>query len=203
MRPEDDMVAYALETDTVLLPYLPELLAYLDELGSNANAISSILDHLDLTMLATVIDLGCGKGAVSVAVATDRNLKVLGVDLFRPFIESCEEFAEKRGVSELCQFIHGDILKLAGNIEPCDVAIFRALGDVLGPLDQTVSVIRQYVKPGGYMIISDGFIKDGGSSDFPGFERYAEHADGRVCLYGREFHQCDLGSAAFPSSVTA
>ena len=27
------------------------------------------------------------------------------------------------------------------------------------------------------MIISDGFIKDGGSSDFPGFEQYADHAE--------------------------
>jgi hypothetical protein len=47
----------------------------------------------------------------------------------------------------------------------------------LGSLDQTVSVIRQYTKPGGYMVISDGFIKDGGSSDFPGFEQYADHAE--------------------------
>jgi hypothetical protein len=70
--------------------------------------------------------------------------------------------------------MHGDILKLAGKIEPCDVVIFAALGDVLGPLEQTVSIIRQYAKPGGYVVISDGFIKDGGSSDFPGFEQYAE-----------------------------
>ena len=65
---------------------------------------------------------------------------------------------------------------LAG-AEGADVAIFAALGDVLGPLDQAVSVIRQYTKPGGYMVISDGFIKDGGSSDFPGFEQYAERPD--------------------------
>ena len=102
---------------------------------------------------------------------------MLGIELFEPFIESCKELAESRGVSELCRFIHGDILKLAGNIDPCDVAIFAALGDVLGPLDQTVSVIRQYAKRGGYIVISDGFIKDGGSSDFPGFEQYSDHDD--------------------------
>ena len=27
------------------------------------------------------------------------------------------------------------------------------------------------------MVISDGFIKDGGSSDFPGFEQYAKRPD--------------------------
>ena len=177
MRSEDEMIAYALETDTALLPYLPELLADLDELGSNAEAISSVIDDLNLTKSTTVVDLGCGKGAVAVEVARGLNLKVLGIDLFEPFIESCKELAGRQGVSELCQFIRGDILKLPGKIEPCDVAIFAALGDVLGPLEQTVSVIRQYAKPGGYIVISDGFIKDGGSSDFPGFEQYAEHAD--------------------------
>ncbi|MDH3350813.1 MAG: class I SAM-dependent methyltransferase [Gammaproteobacteria bacterium] len=177
MRSEDEMVAYALETHTALLPYLPELLADLQELGGNAEAISSVLDDLNLTKSATVADLGCGKGAVAVAVAEALNFKVVGIDLFEPFIESCRELAERHGVSDLCHFINGDILKLAGKIGPCDVAVFAALGDVLGPLDQTVSVIRQYVRPGGFMVISDGFIKDGGSSDFPGFEQYAERAE--------------------------
>ena len=177
MRSEDEMVAYALEAHTVLLPYLPELLVDLQELGSDAEAITRVLDGLNLERSATVVDLGCGKGAVAVEVAEDLKLRVLGIDLFEPFIECCKERAKSRGVSELCQFIHGDILKLAGKVEPCDVAIFAALGDVLGPLDQTVSVIRQYTIPGGHMVISDGFIKEGGSSDFPGFEQYAERPD--------------------------
>ena len=177
MRSELEMVAYALETHTALLPYIPELLADLEELGSNAEAITSVLDDLDLTKPTTVVDLGCGKGAVAVQVAQDLDFKVFGIDLFEPFIESSKELAERQGVSELCHFIHGDILKMVGKIEPCDVAILAALGDVLGPLDQTVSVIRKYARPGGYIVISDGFIKDGGSSNFPGFEQYAEHSD--------------------------
>ena len=177
MRSEDDMVAYALEAPVALLPYLPELLADLEELGSDAEAITSVLHDLNLTKSMTVVDLGCGKGAVAVEVAKHLNLRVIGIDLFKPFIDRCRELAESRSMSELCQFIHGDILKLAGKIEPCDIAICAALGDVLGSLDQTVSVIRQYTKPGGYMVISDGFIKDGGSSDFPGFEKYADHAE--------------------------
>lgn len=177
MRSEDQMIAYALEAHTALLPYLPELLADLEELGGNAAAITSVVDDLNLTESTTVVDLGCGKGAVAVAIAQRLDFKVFGIELFEPFIENCKELAERQNVSERCHFIQGDILKLPGKIEPCDVAIFAALGDVLGPLDRTVSVIRQYVKPGGYMVISDGYIKDGGSADFPGFEQYAKHPD--------------------------
>jgi SAM-dependent methyltransferase len=177
MHSEDEMVAYALEAHTSLLPYLPELLMDLQELGSDAEAVVRALDGLGLDNSSTVVDLGCGKGAVAVEIAEALNLKVLGIDLFEPFIECCREQAESRGVSDLCRFVHGNILKLAGKVDPCDVSIFSALGDVLGPLDQTISVIRQYTKPGGYMVIGDGFIKDGGSSEFPGFEQYAERPD--------------------------
>jgi cyclopropane fatty-acyl-phospholipid synthase-like methyltransferase len=151
MRSEDEMVAYALEAPTALLRYLPELLADLEELGGDAEAIAGVLDDLNPTLSTTVVDLGCGKGAVAVKVAENLNLKVFGIDLFEPFVESCKELAESRGVSELCHFIHGDILKLAGKLKPFDIAIYAALGDVLGALDQTVSVIRMYVKAGGYI----------------------------------------------------
>ena len=202
MRSEDDMVAYALEAPVALLPYLPELLADLEELGSDAEALVSVLRNLNLTKSMTVVDLGCGKGAVAVEVAKHLNLRVIGIDLFKPFIDKCIELAESRSVSEFCRFIHGDILKLAGKIEPCDIAIYAALGDVLGSLDQALSVIRQYAKPGGYMVISDGFIKDGGSSEFPGFEQYADHAEmiARLTACGDtlvsetiEAHDCDHG----------
>ncbi len=173
MRSDDEMIAYALETHSALLPYIPELLSDLEELGGNASLIASVLAEMNLPESATVVDLGCGKGAVAVEVAQSLHFKVSGIDLFKPFIESCIELAEKRGVSELCQFIHCDIMKSQSKIEPADVAIFAALGDVLGPLDKTVSIIRQFVKPGGYMVVSDGYIKAGGSAEFPGFEQYA------------------------------
>lgn len=38
-------------------------------------------------------------------------------------------------------------------------------------------VIRDYVRPGGLMIISDLYLADGGFNDFPGFERYGHRDD--------------------------
>lgn len=169
------MVAYALEAPVSLLPYMPDLLADLEELGSDTKAIVSVLRGLGPTKETSVVDLGCGKGAVAVGIAEELNLRVVGIDLFQPFIEYCEELAASRGVSGLCHFIQGNILKQATKLGPFDMAIFASLGDVLGPLDQTVAVVRQYVKPGGYIVISDGFIKDGKSADFPGFEQYSDH----------------------------
>lgn len=174
MRNRQEMIAYALEIDPALLPYVPELLADLEELGSDAEWIVEVLEALELPDATTVVDLGCGKGAVSVEIADELDFTVTGIELFEPFIESCEALAESTGVAELCEFRHGDVLEMAATTGPFDVAVYAALGDVLGGPDETVRAIRQYVKPGGFMIISDLYLVEGGSRDFPGFERYSD-----------------------------
>jgi SAM-dependent methyltransferase len=177
MRSEQDMVAYALEIDPALLPFVPELLADLDELGSDSELILEALRALRLPKTARVLDLGCGKGATAIEIAQTLGLEVIGVDLFGPFIELCRERAEEAGVAHRCTFRCADILKLIGEIEPADVAIFAALGDVLGPLDETIGVIRQLVKPGGHMIISDDFLEDETTTSLPSYEEYVSRAE--------------------------
>ncbi|NKC01168.1 MAG: methyltransferase domain-containing protein [Pseudomonadales bacterium] len=191
MKREEEMIAYALEIEPSLLPYIPELLADLDELGSDAEMISAAISALNLPKSAEVIDLGCGKGAVAVEVASELGLKVTGVELFAPFVTACEELARVNGVDNLCTFVHGDILKKVGVIAPVDVAIFAALGDVLGRLDETIATIREYVKPGGYILVSDVFLVAGGSSDYPGFEQYAAHDEtiARLTAHGDKLVQ--------------
>lgn len=177
MRSERDMIAYALECTPSLLPHMPELLADLAELGSDADQIVETLAAARLPPATRVIDLGCGKGATAVEIATELGFAVLGIDLFEPFIESCRESAREAGVADLCEFRQGDILKTAGTLQPADVVIFAALGDVLGPLDTTMGVIRQFAKPGGLMLVSDAFVKADGSASFPGFETYTDHEE--------------------------
>ena len=175
MRTESEMVAYALEVDPALLPWISELLGDFDELGSDAAVIVDVLGKLGLPASARLVDLGCGKGAVAVAIVRAFGWRVEGIELFAPFVEACRDRADSAGVSDLCTFRHGDILKLAGRMAPVDVAVYAALSDVLGPLDETIGVIRRFVRDGGYMLICDDFIKDGGSAGFPGYENYAAH----------------------------
>lgn len=170
MRSEVDMLAYSLETEKELLPLLPELLADIWALGSNIEAIVGAVQALGLPPTSRVIDLGCGKGAVSIALAKALNLRVLGIDLFEPFVRECDEYARQNGVWDLCEFRHGNIVKLAGQMEPADVAIFAALGDVLGTRTETMSILRRYVRPGGFMVIYDGFLRRVDGPLFPGFE---------------------------------
>ncbi len=176
-RTEDEMVAYALEIDPGLLPFAPELLRDLDALGSDPELAAEMLARLDLPAQALVIDLGCGKGAVSLEIARQLGTRVQGIDLFEPFVLDCQRQAVELGLADRCTFQCGDINKLAGRLEPADVVVYAALGDVLGPLDDTVGVLRRFLKPGGHILINDDFLQPGGKPSFEGFEGCLPHAD--------------------------
>lgn len=186
MRSETEMLAYALEIDPALLPHAPELFADLDELGGNAEAITALIAGLNLPEGAKIVDLGCGKGAVSIKIADELGLRVFGIDLFAPFIPICEAAARDAGLADLCQFRHGNLVALAGKIEPFDVVVYAALGDVLGPLDETMAILRCYVKPGGYVVIDDCFVGEGGSTRFPRLENYVSYEEtiARITKWG-------------------
>ncbi len=182
MRTEDEMVAYALEIDPAILPFAPELLADLEELGCDTDAIVELLTPLQLPSTARVLDLGCGKGAASIAVAKELGLSVLGIELFEPFVSICRHSTQAQGVSHLCSFTHGNILTLVGQLEPVDVVIFAALGDTLGSLEKTVALLRQFVKPKGYIVLSDCFLHSETQASHELFQTYTTHQKTRERL---------------------
>ncbi len=168
------MVAYALEIDPALLAFVPELLADLDVLGADADMIVEAMRESGVSEQSTVYDLGCGKGGVAVAVAAALGCSVVGVDLFAPFIGMAQAAAEAAGVGELCQFVQAGIGESAATIEPADAVVYAAMGDVLGPLDVTMALIRRYAKPGGFVVVNDSYLLEPNAAVFSGFENYAD-----------------------------
>lgn len=181
-RTDEQMIAYALEIDPILLPRALELLTDLEELGSDSASIVKLIRSLGIGKPASVVDLGCGKGATAIAIASELGLPVLGIDLFEPFVQYCRQAAASAGVNPLCSFQQGNILDLAGRVDPAEVAVFAALGDVLGTPAETMAVLRRYVKPGGFVLVSDAYLRDGGRPGPPGYEHYQSPEDTRKGL---------------------
>ena len=175
MRTPEEMIGYALEIDPALLPFVADLLQDFDELGTNPDLLVEVIRGLELPEEAHVVDLGCGKGVVSIAVAKQLGLSVFGIDLHAPFVRHCEQAAAVSGVTELCTFRHANILTATDTypeISNADVAIFAALGHVLGPLEETVGILRRFVRPGGFIVIFDDYVKDGATVEFSDYEDY-------------------------------
>lgn len=154
-------IARTLETEPRLLPVLPELLADLDELGTSAEEIVAALRAGGVPRGGRALDLGCGKGAVAVALAERLGLAVDGIDAFPPFLESARALAEARGVGGSCSFREGDLRERLGSPGDFDAVLLLSVGPVLGDHERTVAGLRTLVPPGGLVVLEDGFLAEG------------------------------------------
>jgi 2-polyprenyl-3-methyl-5-hydroxy-6-metoxy-1,4-benzoquinol methylase len=78
----------------------------------------------------TVIDIGCGPGHYSVALAGRGAARVLGVDFAPGMIDIAKKRAETAGVSDRCTFTLGDFLEVTGD-EQFDYAIVMGFMDYI------------------------------------------------------------------------
>ncbi len=94
---------------------------------------------------ATTLDLGCGKGAISVKVARELGWHVHGVDAFQPFIDYAMQAAFENGVASLCEFTCDDMRNVVRSGKSYDVVIYAAHGPLLDAVP-CVDMLRQCVR---------------------------------------------------------
>lgn len=84
-------------SDVELYPYFDYLLQDLLELGASAEVINSLIKKhiIDKINRVNVLDLGCGKGAVSISIAKEFGFRVIGIDAYTPFIKEAKKRAKE------------------------------------------------------------------------------------------------------------
>ena len=178
-RKARELVAEAFGAAPELLPLLPAIFEDLLALGGWPDKVATVLrESAQLPREAAVVDLGCGKGAVSLILAAELGYRVTGLDLFKPFLEDAASGARAAGVDHLCSFEVADIRDRAEDGDVFDVAVFAAVGASLyGDYSDCVAGIRRWTRPNGYMVISDGFLRHPipHSAKFHGYEYYRPH----------------------------
>ncbi len=152
------LLAATLDAPPELFPLLPALFQDLEDLGARAEDVVAVLRQARLPEGARVLDLGCGKGASAIALARELGLRVHGVDGVAPFVAHAAARAARQGVAERCTFEVGDLREVVRTARDRDVVMMLALGDVLGPLEQTVRALLGCVRPGGYVVLDDAYF---------------------------------------------
>ncbi len=149
---------------TLLLPYLPYLLQDLWQLGTDPSLVVEILrPHRERLRAKGLVDLGCGKGAVSVVLAGSLGLKVKGLDLMADFIATAETKAREHGVENLCDFSVADITQAAQTENNYDAVIFGAVGNVLGDPRATLTLLKGTVRAGGLIVLDEAYLREPGA----------------------------------------
>jgi cyclopropane fatty-acyl-phospholipid synthase-like methyltransferase len=171
-------VAESLEMTTGMLPFVPPLLDGMWALGCSPELVVEMLRPLGLSPAETrVLDLGCGKGAAAVTLAKEFGFNALGIDACEFFLDEARKKAEELAVSHLCRFELKDLRNFVSQDRDFDVVIFASLGGLLGNYAECVAALRRTLRPGGYILIDDGFLSGGEPIDRAGYGHYAPHAE--------------------------
>ncbi len=156
-----DEVAYAMEAPECLLPHLPYLLQDLPSLSGVEDDVVDVLREVGLPVGSTVLDLGCGRGDISMRVARAFDAEITGVDAHPPFIEIARQLAEEAMLESHCRFVAEDLRMCLAKPARFDAVLMIAVGPVLGDSAKTMSMLRTVVRDGGWILIDDGYLEDG------------------------------------------
>ncbi len=171
-----ESVAQSLESSERLLPHMPFLLQDLWAMGASVPQILDIIEKSGLPGRgAAILDLGCGKGAVSIEIAGKFGFQVTGIDAMEDFLAEARQKSLERGVAELCRFVQEDILSYVAEAHFFDMVVLASLGGIFGAPKDMVRILRSQVKHGGYMLIDDGYLKTRNRLDRQGYKHYRNY----------------------------
>ncbi len=176
-------VSRSLGANSSLIPVLGELFASLTALGSSPRRLASLLPVSSLVARFSepglssqyrphVLDLACGKGAVSVELARRHGCRVTCVDGCPAFIVAARALAARHNVAHLCSWHIADIRRWS----PMPSRKFdTALMIGLDSLADAVPRLRAFVRPGGFYLIDDA-IRDPRHRDSDAFSDVPDSA---------------------------
>jgi SAM-dependent methyltransferase len=169
-------VSESLDAEEILLPYMSYLLQDLWGLGSSFEQIIKIFESLTFSSgIVNILDLGCGKGAASVNIASKFGYKVTGIDAMHDFLIEANNYAKDYRVENLCDFKEADILNYTNSSHNFDAVILAALGGIFGSMKETIKILRSQVNSGGYIIIDDCYLKNDIPVNRKGYEHYKNY----------------------------
>ena len=166
----EESIIYAMEgTDKRLIKYLPYILQDVWEMGSSSEEIIDTIkkykqNYSDLSIL----DLGSGKGAVSIKIALELGCKCFGIDGIKEFAEYANKKAKDYSVDNKCTFEADDIRVRIKTLGKFDVIILGAIGPVLGDYYETLTQLFHLLNKDGLILIGDAYVEAGFHTDYPG-----------------------------------
>lgn len=169
MKTIEESVVTAMDgSDMELFPYLPYILQDLWEIGTDPDTIIKLIGkHFTNYADLKVLDLGCGKGAVSIKVAKSLGCICHGIDAIPEFIDYAMGKAIEYKVEHLCTFEIGDIRKKVKTSPTYDVIILGAIGPVFGDYYTTLTTLSKCLNKSGIFVIDDGYIENDSSYSHP------------------------------------
>jgi len=172
----DESIVAAMELpNSKLIKYLPYILQDYWEIGSSSEEIIKIIKKYKTNYsILDVLDLGSGKGAVSIKIASELKCKCFGIDAIDDFVVYSKYKSKEYFVNDLCDFETNDIRTRIKTLGKYDIIILGAIGPVFGNYYDTLLQLKPHLNDDGLIIIDDGYIDDDCKKDFSNILKKSE-----------------------------
>ena len=172
---EESIISAMDMTNTDVIKYLPYILQDFWELGSSSEEVIKIIKrHKPKLSNSDVLDLGSGKGATSIKIATEFGYSCFGIDAIEDFVKFSNNKAKEHSVDNLCIFETNDIRTRIKTLGKYDIILSMAIGRVFGDHYEALTTFCSHLKEGGLIIIDDAYVEDDCVEDYPNILRKSE-----------------------------
>ncbi len=113
------------------------------------------VDDLALAPGSRVLEVGCGAGFLSVALAR-RGLRVQAIDSAESMVELTRQHATEAGVDKLLSVDVGDVYALAFEDDSFDLVVALGVISWLAKPELAIREMARVSRPGGYVFLTDG-----------------------------------------------
>lgn len=102
----------------------------------------------------SVLDVGCGPGAQTVALARATGGRITAVDIFPEYLDALTARAESAGVADRIRPVEGDMAALPFEPESVDLIWSEGAAYIMG-FGEALSAWSRFLKPGGCVAVSE------------------------------------------------
>lgn len=102
----------------------------------------------------TILDVGCGPGMQTIALAEATNSHITAVDLNQEYLDELKQSAESAGVSKSIEILCQDMCKLDFDEESFDLIWAEGSAYSIG-FENALGTWKRFLKPGGYIAASE------------------------------------------------
>jgi len=165
MKAIEESVVIAMDgKDKHLYPYLPYILQDIWELGASPEIIINLIKkHKSDFENLKVLDLGSGKGVVSIKIAKELKCHCFGIDAVKEFVDESIIKAKEYNVEKYCEFEVGDVRTKSFDGINYDIVILGAIGPVFGDYYSTITKIKNCLLPDGLIIVDNSYLDEASS----------------------------------------
>jgi len=162
MKTIEESIATAMYAqDTEVIPFLPYIFQDFWTMGTPPEIVINLVKkYYKNYPNLNILDLGCGKGAVSVKLAAALKCNCFGIDVIPEFIEVSNEKAKEYGVDTLCRFEVGDVRKKIEELDKFDVIILGSTGSIYDDYYTALITLSKHLTDEGIIIIEEVYFDD-------------------------------------------